>query len=119
MAMRPRIGPRNSAVRFGRGRSLQGENLDMPGGSPCLRVVLFSGLGAALLPTLAWAVPLDRLVYVRPVAVCDNAGNNCTDVTQLQNLATQAAKDIWRQSGYDVVFLPARTGARRSGIATC
>ena len=68
-----------------------------------------TALCTAMLPAAANAVPIDKVVYVRPVAVCDNAGNNCTDVNQFLNLSSQATKDVWRQAGYDVVFLPART----------
>jgi hypothetical protein len=75
-----------------------------------VRLACLVGLGATL-PGVASAVPIDKVVYVRPVAVCDNAGNNCTDVNQLLTLSSQATKDIWKQAGYDVVFLPGRTGA--------
>ena len=80
-----------------------------------MRVRLFcclssSTVGLFMLPATATAAPIDKVVYVRPVAVCDNAGNNCTDVNQFLNVSGQAAKDVWKQAGYDVVFLPARAG---------
>jgi hypothetical protein len=75
------------------------------------RYLAATALCATMLPAAAVAAPIDKVVYVRPVAVCDDAGNNCTDVNQLLTLSSQATKDIWKQAGYDVVFLPARTGA--------
>ena len=69
-----------------------------------------AGLATTLLSLPAAALPLDKVVYIRPVAVCDDSGNNCTDVNQFLSLSAQATKDVWKQAGYDVVFLPSRTG---------
>ena len=71
-----------------------------------------------MLPAAAMAAPIDKVVYIRPVSVCDNAGNNCTDVNQFLNLSGQATKDVWKQAGYDVVFLPSRTGAQTVNNST-